>query len=116
VLIIGNDRYVRQVLEVFIRLEGCEVETVCDDARALTVEAEWRPHLILLDLDWSEGAPFRNILTHRAIAGPGAPIILVSDVKLPDDRVAELGADGWLPKPFAISDLFAFLDQYAPCS
>jgi two-component system OmpR family response regulator len=116
VLVVAPDADVRQVLEVLITREGCEVQTASDNATALALAQQWQPDLILLDLGEAGHTPAAFIAAYQQTPDPMAPVIVVSRQELSPDRVVELGGAGWLPNPFALGALLALLAEFAPCS
>jgi DNA-binding response OmpR family regulator len=90
-----------------LRQAGIAVDAVYDGAAALDAVAQAAYDVIVLDRDLPVVHGDRVC---RAVAGSGGPRILMltaaADV---DDRVdgLELGADDYLPKPFAFTELVA---------
>ena len=50
VLVVEDDRSIRELLSVLLTDEGYETRTVAGGGQALAIVGEWRPDLILLDL------------------------------------------------------------------
>ena len=85
---------------------GMAVDTVNDGAAALEAVAQTAYDVIVLDRDLP--------LVHgdrvcRTVAGSGPRILMLTAAASVDDRVdgLELGADDYLPKPFAFTELVA---------
>jgi DNA-binding response OmpR family regulator len=85
---------------------GMAVDTVNDGAAALEAVAQTAYDVIVLDRDLP--------LVHgdrvcRTVAGSGPRILMLTAAAGVDDRVdgLELGADDYLPKPFAFAELVA---------
>jgi CheY-like chemotaxis protein len=51
---------------------------------------------------------------YRQVPGQHAPIVVVTAAADAAGRAAEVAADGHLPKPFDLDDLFRVIEQYAP--
>ena len=110
VLVAEDDKGVRESLIRSLRFEGYEVLAVGDGAQALGAVAERVPDVVILDVMM----PFVDGLTacaeirrrHKHL-----PILMLTARHEVSDRVAGLdaGADDYLVKPFALSELFARL-------
>ena len=115
VLVIEDEDSLREVIEVLVAIEGCEVKSAANGALALEILADWQPDLILLDL-YMPGMTGREFVqTYRSGAPPHAPIIVLSGTNENADDLQALGCAGWLPKPFNVDDLLAVIAQYADC-
>jgi DNA-binding response OmpR family regulator len=90
-----------------LRQAGMAVDAVHDGAAALEAAAQTAYDVIVLDRDLPTVHGDRVC---RAVAGSGGPRILMLTASAGvDDRVdgLELGADDYLPKPFAFAELVA---------
>ena len=108
VLVVDDDPQVRDMLVLALDAEGFEVQAAEDGRRALELLAEWRPHLILLDLMMPEldGWAFRA----RQLAWEDAsaiPVVVLSAGHNLRARVDALRAAAILPKPFSLETLLA---------
>ena len=107
VLIVDDERAIRDVVDDALSQAGFEVRTAIDGADGLTTVRDWSPECILLDvmmpkIDGLALIPLLRRLTE-------VPIVMLTargDVR---DRVAglEAGADDYLAKPFDVSELIA---------
>jgi two-component system response regulator MprA len=108
ILVVDDERPLRESLARILRVEGYAVDLACDGAEALRLLRADDPDLVLLDV----GLPLVDGLdvtrTLRA-QGRRTPILLLTARDLVGDRVAGLdaGADDYLPKPFAVEELLA---------
>ena len=89
-----------------LRQAGMAVDTVHDGAAALEAVAQTGYDVIVLDRDLP-GVHGDRVC--RAVAGSGPRILMLTAAASVDDRVdgLELGADDYLPKPFAFAELTA---------
>jgi DNA-binding response OmpR family regulator len=89
-----------------LRQSGMAVDTVHDGAAALDAVAEAVYDVIVLDRDLPVVHGDRVC---RTLAGSGPRILMLTAAADVDDRVdgLELGADDYLPKPFAFVELVA---------
>src|SRR5699024_1379883 len=110
ILVVDDDRAVRESLRRSLEFNGYQVELAGDGTTALDAISQNRPDAMVLDvmmprLDGLEVA--RRLRT----AGDDLPILVLTAREAVSDRVAGLdaGADDYLPKPFALEELLARL-------
>ena len=106
VLIVEDDPAIRHVLQLVLEGQGCTVALASDGLEALRQLDRELPDLILLDLMMPrmDGAAFLAELGSRGLR-PGIPIIVLSASPGGDRWSAEVGAEGFLPKPFDVPAL-----------
>jgi two-component system, OmpR family, KDP operon response regulator KdpE len=107
VLIVDDERAIRQFVEVSLKGHGYTVYQAPDGRAALQEVRDVRPHLLIVDL----GLPdMDGVDLIRAIRewNP-VPIIVLSVRDRDDDKIAALdaGADDYLTKPFSPGELIA---------
>jgi DNA-binding response OmpR family regulator len=107
VLIVDDERAIREVVELALTQAGLDVRSAADGADALTAVRDWVPECILLDvmmpkIDGLALIPLLRRLTE-------VPIVMLTARGDVEDRVAglEAGADDYLAKPFDVSELIA---------
>jgi two-component system response regulator MprA len=111
VLVVDDDRAVREALKRALSLEGYEVE-LAEDGRAALAYFEGErpfPDAVVLDV-WMPNLD--GIGTCRAIrAVSKTPVLMLSARDALDGRIEglDVGADDYLTKPFEIRELFARL-------
>src|SRR5699024_6200503 len=110
ILVVDDDRAVRESLRRSLEFNGYQVELAGDGTTALDAISQNRPDAMVLDvmmprLDGLEVA--RRLRT----AGDDLTILVLTAREAVSDRVAGLdaGADDYLPKPFALEELLARL-------
>jgi two-component system response regulator MprA len=110
ILVVDDDRAVRESLRRSLEFNGYQVELAGDGAQALEAIIANRPDAMVLDvmmprLDGLEVA--RRLRS----TGDDLPILVLTARDTVSDRVAGLdaGADDYLPKPFALEELLARL-------
>ena len=108
ILIAEDDRRVRDSLERALSLEGYDVVTANDGARALELHADAPADLLLLDVSMpnADGLSVCRRIRER---GDDTPVLMLTARHEVPDRVAGLdaGADDYLVKPFALEELLA---------
>ena len=109
VLVVEDERGLRQALAINLESRGYEVTAVADGAAGLAAAAAQPPDLVVLDL----GLP--DMDGGDVIAGlrgwTDAPIVVLSARSAQGDKVRALddGADDYVTKPFGMDELFARL-------
>jgi len=108
VLVVDDDRAIRESLERVLRLEGYEPDIAVDGAAALSKIRERQPDVVVLDLMMPgvDGLTAARVL--RAEKNK-VPILMLTARTETSDRVAGLdaGADDYLAKPFELDELLA---------
>jgi two-component system, OmpR family, response regulator MprA len=107
-LVIEDDRGVRQALERALTFEGYEVSSADDGSEGLAKVLNEQPAVIVLDvmMPHIDGLEVCRRLRAR---GDTTPILVLTARDTVGDRVAGLdaGADDYLVKPFALDELLA---------
>jgi len=110
ILVVEDDRSVREAVERALRFEGYEVLTARDGAEALSAVMNDKPDVIVLDvmMPLVDGLEATRRIRAR---GDRTPILMLTARETVADRVAGLdaGADDYLVKPFALEELLARL-------
>ena len=110
ILVVDDERAVRESLRRALTLEGYEVELAEDGADALVRlrSGESRPDAILLDVLMPNVNGLEVCRRLRA-SGDRVPVLMLTARDQVDDRVAGLdaGADDYVVKPFALEELHA---------
>jgi two-component system, OmpR family, response regulator MprA len=110
ILVVDDERAVREALERALRLEGYEVELAEDGQEALFSLARHGVDAIVLDvlMPVMDGLETSRKLRRQ---GNTTPILMLTARHEVSDRVAGLdaGADDYLVKPFALEELLARL-------
>ena len=110
VLVVDDDRGVRQALDLGLGLEGFTVRLAADGPSALQLTAQRLPSVILLDV-MMPGLSGVEVVRRLRAQGRTLPVCMLSARDEVDDRVAGLaaGADDYVVKPFSIAELAARL-------
>jgi two-component system, OmpR family, response regulator MprA len=111
VLVVDDERAVRDSLRRALELEGYRVELAEDGEEALRrLELEPAPDAVILDV-LMPGADGLEVCRRIRVAGNAVPVLMLTARAEIDSRVAGLdaGADDYLPKPFALAELLARL-------
>jgi len=108
VLVVEDDRGVRESLVVVLQVQGYDVVGVETGEEALTHVAVTAPDLIVLDVNMPGIDGMETCRQLRAAAFSN-PILMLTARQEVQDKVSGLdaGADDYLPKPFALDELLA---------
>jgi two-component system OmpR family response regulator len=106
-LIVDDDREIRDLLSRFLRRQGFRVDAVRDGREMLQALADWQIDLVILDrmLPGEDGLT----LCRELRAKSHVPIIMLTVLGAETDRIVglEMGADDYLVKPFHPHELLA---------
>jgi two-component system, OmpR family, response regulator MprA len=111
VLVVDDDRAVRESLRRALGLHGYEVELAADGMEAIRRVGEHTPDLIVLDV-MMPGVDGFGVVRRLRQDAVDTPILMLTARDAVPDRVTGLatGADDYLVKPFALEELVARLD------
>ncbi len=106
ILVVEDDRSLREGLAMNFRLRGYRVLTAADGDEGLRAAFDERPDLIVLDL-MLPGADGLEILSELRGRQVGVPVLILSARDRLQDKVRglEIGADDYLTKPFQLPEL-----------
>jgi two-component system, OmpR family, response regulator MprA len=110
VLVVDDDQAVRESLRRSLAFNGYEVELAGDGFEALAAISASRPDAVVLDLMMPRLDGLETCRRLRS-AGEDLPVLMLTARDAVSDRVAglDVGADDYLPKPFALEELLARL-------
>ena len=107
VLVVDDDREIRDLLRRFLTRHGYRVTAVRDGKEMRRALADWHIDLVILDLmlPGEDGLSLCRDLRARS----QIPIIMLTMMGEETDRIVglEMGADDYLPKPFNPRELLA---------
>ena len=109
ILVVDDERAVRDSLRRALELQGYEVELAADGAEALArLNANGHPDAIVLDILMPE-VDGLEVCRQIRRAGNSVPVLMLTARDAVGDRVEGLdaGADDYLVKPFALEELLA---------
>jgi DNA-binding response OmpR family regulator len=103
VLVVEDERDIRELLRRFLERAGCSVLTTASGAEALHLIATSHVDLVLLDL----GLPDVDGTEILKEASPGIPVIILTARSDTQDRISglQMGADDYVVKPFSPTEV-----------
>jgi len=110
VLVVDDDRAVREALRRVLTLAGYEVQTADGGAAAIELVVQSIPDAVVLDLGMPD-VDGLEVCRRLRLLGNRVPILMLTAREEVSDRVAGLdaGADDYLVKPFDVDELKARL-------
>src|ERR671919_2213552 len=110
VLVVDDDRRLRDMLRRALESEGFEIDSAEDGGRALAAISQRAFDLVVLDV-LMPGVDGLGVARRLRQRGDATPILMLTARDGIPDRVAGLdaGADDYLVKPFALEELYARL-------
>jgi two-component system, OmpR family, response regulator MprA len=110
ILVVDDEPAVRDSLERALRIEGYDVDLAADGSEALAAVADQHPDALVLDLMMPR-IDGLEVCRRLRSGGDRTPVLVLTARDAVSDRVAGLdaGADDYVVKPFALSELLARL-------
>jgi two-component system, OmpR family, response regulator MprA len=110
ILVVDDERAVRESLRRALELEGYEIELAGDGGEALSTlgRDEPQPDAVILDV-LMPGVDGLEVCRRLRAAGNHVPVLMLTARDEVENRVAGLdaGADDYVTKPFALEELLA---------
>ncbi|MFE1246816.1 response regulator [Streptomyces sp. NPDC058735] len=113
VLVVDDNKVIRQLIRVNLELEGLEVVTAADGAECLDVVRQVRPDVVTLDVVMPRLDGLRTAARLRADPlTRDLPLAIVSACSHPEVEAGlEVGVDAFLSKPFEPAELVLMVQQ-----
>jgi two-component system OmpR family response regulator len=108
ILVVDDDREIRDLLARFLSRHGLRVTTAKDGAEMMKLLDERRIDLVVLDL-MMPGEDGLSLTRRLREAKSAIPIVMLTAMGEDTDRIVglEMGADDYVPKPFNPRELLA---------
>lgn len=111
ILVVDDDDAILSTVQAALDDEGYTVLAASDGLVALDLVRQRPPSLILLDMKMPVMDGWGFARAYRAQPGLHAPIVVFSAAVDAGRRAAEIGAQGYLAKPFNLDDLLAVISR-----
>lgn len=110
VLVVEDEPSIRDAVAEVLAMEGYAVRTAANGAEALEAIQGELPRLIVLDMRMPvmDGWAFAQELSER---GLGIPILVLTAAHNARNWAQEVGAAGYLPKPFDVVELIDAVEK-----
>ena len=112
VLIVDDERSMRELLEIWFLQRGTEVDVAPDGAKAITLINSHAYDLILTDMRMPKSSGM-EVLTHARKTLPDTPVIMMTAFASPETAVSamKLGALDYFTKPFKLDAVQVVVDK-----
>ncbi|MGW4514946.1 response regulator [Streptomyces sp. NPDC004393] len=113
VLVVDDNKVIRQLIRVNLELEGLEVVTAADGAECLDVVHQVRPDLVTLDVVMPRLDGLRTVARLRADPRTRSlPVAIISACTQHEvESGLDVGVDAFLAKPFEPSELVQLVKE-----
>jgi len=111
ILVVDDDPEILAMLRDFLESEGLSVRTASNGAEALETLDDFAPALILLDMRMPvlDGWAFAERFHERALT---YPIVVMTAAKSARRWAEEIGATGYIAKPFDVNELLEIIERH----
>jgi DNA-binding response OmpR family regulator len=113
ILVVEDDPDLSALVEMILHDAGYRVRTAPEGRAALAAVAEEMPALVFLDMRMPGMNGWDFALEFRARHGRAAPIVVVTAAEDARARAEEIGADGWIAKPFELEAVLEAAERHA---
>jgi DNA-binding response OmpR family regulator len=112
VLVVEDDREMRELVEVILEQAGYRVITAAEGQEALAKVQEELPGVILLDMKMPGMNGWQFAHAFRAQHDHAVPIVVLTAATDASSRAREIEAEGYLGKPFDLDDLLHTVERH----
>src|SRR4051795_708099 len=108
VLVVDDEPNIVDVISMALRYQGFKVESASNGREALAAVADFKPHLMLLDIMLPDMEGF-DVARRLGGARAELPIIFLTARDATEDKIRGLtsGGDDYVTKPFSLEELIA---------
>jgi CheY-like chemotaxis protein len=111
ILVVDDDQDLLDLLAFVLSSEGYDVMTASDGREALDIVEDKMPNLILLDMKMPVMDGWKFAAAFHARYDEITPIVVVTAAENAEKRAGEIGASGWISKPFDVGSLVRVVRQ-----
>ena len=115
ILVVDDTQTDRELASQVIKSAGHQVQVASNGSEAMTLAAQFKPDLILLDIVMPGQDGFATCRKLKKDPSTAAiPVVIVSTKSGDADKfwAQKQGADGYLTKPYSKGDLVKLMSQY----
>ena len=112
VLVVDDDPSILATVSELLDLEGYPFETATNGAEALSILQRVRPSVVLLDMRMPvlDGWGFCTAMRQ---SGTSIPVVVMTAAQDARQWAEEIGAAGYVAKPFDLTDILSAIDRVA---
>jgi two-component system response regulator VicR len=113
ILVCEDDILMLKIIEFALIKEGHEVIEASDGDQGIKILQEEKVDLLITDINLPYAKGLELVRFINTQLKPGVPVIIVSGITLDETRAhaMELGAKGYLTKPFDPAELVGMIDS-----
>jgi DNA-binding response OmpR family regulator len=111
VLVVEDDQDLSALLELVLTDAGYRVRLAADGRAALALVEQEMPGVILLDMRMPVMNGWEFAREFRARHDRACPLVVVTAAENARLRAEEIGAEGWLSKPFDLEDVLSMVER-----
>lgn len=117
ILVVDDDENILKLVEAMLIPQGYETVRASDGEKAIEAVRNQKPDLILMDIMMPKVDGYtacHAIKTNQATKA--IPVVMLSGLgyELNKKLSQQLGADGYITKPFSLHDLLDTINKYLP--
>lgn len=114
ILVCDDDPGIQEVMKIILESNGYKVKSIFNGRSVEKQVVEFYPNFIFMDL-WMPGIDGREIikLLKRNPQTKDIPVFIISALNDIKGIAENIGADGYLEKPFEVDQLIKIIDSYA---
>jgi len=112
VLVVDDDRDIVNLVALVLGFAGYQVQTAADGQEALEAVGRGMPDLILLDMKMPVMDGWEFAKEFQAKYDLRTPIVVLTAATDARKRAEEIGAAGWVGKPFELETLVEVVSQH----
>ncbi len=113
ILVVDDDPEIRRFIEAALGDAGYAVRLAANGSEALAAVEAHHPDLILLDVRMPGVDGWQVLDALRSAAGAQTPVVVMTASFTGQDQALRSGAQGYLAKPFELSDLLECVDLHS---
>jgi CheY-like chemotaxis protein len=112
ILVVDDDEHICGTLSAILLEEGHEIQSAANGALALTLLQQTTFDLILLDMNMPTMNGWQFLAAYSSLPEPRPPVVVCTANEAGSRDGQQLGAVGWLLKPFDIDDLLVLVGRH----
>ena len=114
ILIVDDEKYVREMIQLRLQEEGYDVSIASDAIEGINIAKTYQPDLILTDIMMEGISGIEGVKKLREEVSATVPILVLSGMTLDQDKqkAIEAGANGFVSKPILPARLIHEIQKY----